>query len=50
MIYMVKVWKFFQGLSIETNNFGIQVKVMLGLESTFSDGQGAKIRLNGPYD
>ena len=33
---------------IETNNFAFQVKVILGLESTCPDDQGAKIGLNGP--
>ena len=33
-----KVWKYFQGLTIETNNFAFEVKVILGLESTRPDG------------
>ena len=33
-----KVWKNFQGLSIETSNFAFEVKVILGLESTRPDG------------
>ena len=45
-----KGWKLFQGLTIETNNFAFQVKVILGLESTCPDGKGAKIGLNGPHD
>ena len=46
----VKVQKNLYGLSIETNNFAFEVKVILGLESTCLDGQGAKIGLNGPQD
>ena len=34
MTNRVKVWKHFLGLSIETNNFAFEVKVILGLEST----------------
>ena len=44
-----KVLKYFWGLSIETNNFAFEVKAILGLESTYPDGQGAKIGLNGPH-
>ena len=46
----VKVWKYLQGLTIETNNFAFEAKVILGLESTCSDGYGAKIGLNGSHD
>ena len=35
-----------QGLTIETNNFAFEVKVILGLESTCQDAQGAKTGLN----
>ena len=38
MTNRVKVWKYFQGLTIETNNFASEVKVILGLESTGQDG------------
>ena len=38
MANMVKVWKYFQGQTIETNNFAFEAKVILGLESTYSDG------------
>ena len=31
----VKVSKYFQGLTVETNNFAFEVKVILGLETTF---------------
>ena len=41
----VKVWKYFQGLTIETNNFAFEVKVILGLESTILNG-----RLDGRPD
>ena len=33
-----KVWKYSQGLTIETDNFDFDVKVILGLESTCADG------------
>ena len=33
-----KFWKYFQGFTIETNNFEFEVKVILGLESTRLDG------------
>ena len=46
----VKAWKYFQGLTIETNNFAFEVKFILSLESTRLDDYGAKIRLNGPND
>ena len=45
-----KVWKYFQGLTIETKNFAFEVNFILGLESTRLDGYGAKLRLNGPHD
>ena len=32
-----KVWKYFQGLTIEKNNFAFEIKVNLGLESTCPD-------------
>ena len=35
---------------MESNNFALEVKVILGLKSTRPDGYGAKIGLNGPYD
>ena len=50
MTNRVKVWKYFQGLTIETNNFAFEVKLKLGLESTRLDGYGAKIRLDGSHD
>ena len=40
------VLKHLLGLIIETNNFAFEVKVILGLESTCQDAQGAKIGLN----
>ena len=45
-----KVWQYFQGQTIETDNFAFDVKVILGLESTCADGLGAEIGLNGPHD
>ena len=37
MTNRVKVWKYVKGLTIETNNFAFEVKVILGLESTYQD-------------
>ena len=37
-------------LTIETKNFAFEVKVILGLESTYQYSYGAKIGLNGPQD
>ena len=42
----VKVWKYFQGLTIETSNFAFEVQFELGLKSARLDGYGAKISLN----
>ena len=33
----VKVWKSFQGLTIDTKNFAFEAKVILGLESNCPD-------------
>ena len=33
-----KIQKYFYGLTIETNNFAFEVKVILGLESTHPNG------------
>ena len=46
----VKVLRHFYGLTTETNNFASDVKVILGLESTSTDGQVTKIGLNDPND
>ena len=46
MTNRVKVWKYFQGLTIETKNFAFEVNFIIGLESNLLDGYGAKIRLN----
>ena len=46
----VKIWIYFYVLAIENNNFAFEVKVILGVESTFPDGQEAKIGLNDPHD
>ena len=46
----VKVWKYFSGLTIDTNNFAFEVQVILSLENTYSDALGAKIVLNDPHD
>ena len=37
-------------IAIETNYFAFELKVILCLESTYPDGSGAKIGLNGPND
>ena len=50
MTNRVKVQKYFSGVFLETNNFAFEVKVILGVESTCPDGQGAKIGLNDPHD
>ena len=50
MANRVKVLRYVQGLKIETNNFALEVKVILDLKSTRSDGKGAKIGLYGPHD
>ena len=50
MTYRVKVLRYFQGLTLETNNFYFVSKVLLGLESTRPACKVAKIGLNGPYD
>ena len=47
IISRVKVWKCFYGLTIKTNNFAFEAKIILGLESTWPDNLGAKTRLNG---
>ena len=47
---MVKVWRYFYGLTIETNNFAFEIKVILDLKSTFPGCQEPKIGLNGPHD
>ena len=38
MANRVKVWKYFQGQTIETNNIAFKAKVIRDLESTYSDG------------
>ena len=38
MANRVKVWKYFQGQTIETNNIALKAKVIRDLESTYSDG------------
>ena len=37
-------------LTIETNKFAFEIKVILGIESTRLDGYRAKIELNCPND
>ena len=50
MTNRVKVRKHFLGLSIETNNFAFEVKVILGLESTYLESRVAEIGFNGPHN
>ena len=50
MTNKVKVWRFFFGLTMETNNSTFEVKLIIGLESTRQDSYKAKIVLNGPHD
>ena len=38
MTNMVKVRRYFYGLTIETNKFAFEVKVTLGLKSTIPEG------------
>ena len=40
----------FKGLNKETNNFAVEVKVILDLESTRPDGQLFKTGLYDPHD
>ena len=47
MTNRVKVWKYFLGLVIATNNFAFNVKATLGLEGTYLENWVAKIGLNG---
>ena len=46
----VKVWKYFWGLFIVTNNFAFEVEAILVLESTHLESWVAKIGLNDPHD
>ena len=43
MTNRVKVRKHFLGLSIETNNFAFEVKVILGLESTHLESWDTRV-------
>ena len=45
-----KFWKYFYGLTIKTDNFAFEAKVILGRESTYPDGWGAVIGLNSSHD
>ena len=36
----VKVWRYFQGLSIKTNNFAVELKFILGQNQTRLGGSG----------
>ena len=48
MTNRVKVWKYFWGLFIATNNFAFEVQAILVLESTHLESCVAKIGSNGP--
>ena len=37
MTNRVKVWRYFEGLSIDTNNIVFEFKFMLGIESTIPE-------------
>ena len=50
MTNRVKVWKYFWGLFIATNNFAFEVEAILVLESTHLESRVAKIGLNGPMN
>ena len=50
MTHRVKVYKYFRGLVIASNNFVFGVKAILGFESTHLESQVAKIELNDPLD
>ena len=50
MTNRVKVWKFFGGQFIVTNNFAFEVEAILVLGSTHLENWVAKIGLNGPHD
>ena len=50
MTNRVKVWKYFWGLFIGTNNFAFEVKATLGLECNYLESWVAKMGLNGSHD
>ena len=50
MTNRVKVWRYFNGVTKETNIFAFGVKVKIGLESTRLEDYVTKIGLNGPHD
>ena len=50
MTNRVKVWKYFKGVTKETNIFAFEVKVKIGLESICPEDLVTKIGLNGPHD
>ena len=50
MTNRVKVKKYFWGLLMATSNFALEVKNILGLETTYLESQVAKIGFNGPHD
>ena len=39
----VKVWRYFQGLSIKTNNFAVELKFILGQNQTRLGGSGGGV-------
>ena len=50
MTNRVKVWRYFKGVTKETNIFAFEVKVTIGMESTWPEDKVTKIGLNGPHD
>ena len=50
MANRAKVGKYFQGPISETKNFSLEIKIVLGFESTCPDSLSAKIGLNGRHD
>ena len=50
MTNRVKVRRYFYGVTAETDNFAFEVKVILGLESTFPNDKVDKKGLSSPHD
>ena len=50
MTNRVKVWKYFWGLFIATNNFAFEVEGILVLKSTHLESRVTKKVLNGSHD
>ena len=50
MTSRVKVRRYFYGLTIEANNFALEVKVRLGFEKDRPDSKVDELELNGLHD